>query len=305
MSLDRYRRPRLIVLHPRSTAHEAARAMADNAIGAVLVVEDQTLVGIATDRDLALDVVAAGLDPRSTSLRDVMSDEVVPVDIDDTVDDVARIMREHGCRRVPVLSEGRPVGLVTLDDLVIERAVDLDTVRSIIVAQLEIAARFKPAGATNPSGAEQGRPGSGERARLRRAARAENTYGRLLHATMRQTGLDTRGRAERALLVVLSNLCSRLTETEAQHLLAQLPSKLVPQLDASLGGSNKNITPDTIEAELRRVLHLTPEAATDVLYAICEVIADSVSAGEIEDVRAELPAAMKDLFPPMPYRRAG
>ncbi|MDI1451196.1 CBS domain-containing protein [Polyangium sp. 6x1] len=303
MSLDRYRRPRLIVLHPRSTSYEAARAMADNHVGAVLVVEDQRLVGIATDRDLALDVAAAGLDPRTTFLRDVMSDEVTPVDIDDTIEDVVRVMREHACRRVPVLEAGRPVGIVTLDDLLVERAVDLETVRSIITAQLEVAARFKPAGMTSPAGVTPGR--GGERARQRRAARAENTYGRLLHACMRQTGLATREQAERALLIVLGNLCSRLTEDEAQHLLAQLPSKLVPQLDSTLGGSNKDITPDTIEAELRRALQLSPEAATDVLYATCEVIADSVSAGEIEDVRSELPAAMKDLFPPMPYRRAG
>jgi len=302
MSLDRYRRPRLIVLHPRSTTYEAARAMADNHVGAVLVLENQRLVGIATDRDLALDVVAAGLDPRTTPLRDVMSDEVTPVDIDDSIEDVVRIMREHACRRVPVVEQGRPVGIISLDDLLTERAIDIETARSIIAAQLESAARFKPAGAMSP-GPTTGR--GGERVRQRRAARAENTYGRLLHACMRQTGLATREQAERALLIVLGNLCSRLTEDEAQHLLAQLPSKLVPQLDATLGGSNKDITPDTIEAELRRALKLSAEAATDVLYATCEVIADSVSAGEIEDVRSELPTAMKDLFPPMPYRRAG
>jgi CBS domain-containing protein/uncharacterized protein (DUF2267 family) len=305
MSLERYRRPRLIVLHPRSTAYEAARAMADNHIGAVLVGEDRALVGIVTDRDLALDVVAADLDPRATTLRDVMSDEVVAVDMDATVDDVARIMRDRGVRRVPVVENGRPVGIVTLDDLVIARAISTDTARDIITAQLEVAARYKPEGQIAPAPIPRAGADRRTRARMRRMSRAENTYGRLIRAVERQTGLDTRERAERALVVVLGNICRRLTADEARHFIAQLPSKLHPELERNLDGPVKNITPATIENELREALDLVPEVASDLLYAICETVSDCVSAGEIESVRGQLPATMKDLFPPMPYRKAG
>ncbi len=76
MSLDRYRRPRLIVLGPNATAYEAARAMAEHQIGAVLVLDGEDLVGIVTDRDLALDVVGTNQRASATTLHDVMSDEV-------------------------------------------------------------------------------------------------------------------------------------------------------------------------------------------------------------------------------------
>ncbi|MBK9265293.1 MAG: CBS domain-containing protein [Polyangiaceae bacterium] len=305
MSLENYRRPRLVILHPRSSTREAARAMADNHIGAVLVTENQKLVGIVTDRDLALDVVAGELDSNTTTLRDVMSDEIACVDVDDSVKDVLDTMRKHACRRVPVLSEGRPVGIVTLDDLIIEGAVSLDDLRTVVCAQLEIAARFKAEGETHPLVPARPDMDTRSRARRRREARAENTYNRLLGAVERQTGLESREQAEQALRIALSNICRRLTPGEAQHLVAQLPSKLAISLDRPYEGPDKTITTETIQSDLRQTLHLIPDHAADILYAVCDVIADSVSAGEIESVRAELPTAMKDLFPTMPYRRAG
>jgi CBS domain-containing protein/uncharacterized protein (DUF2267 family) len=305
MSLENYRRPRLVILHPRSSAREAARAMADHHIGSVLVTEHHKLVGIVTDRDIALDIVAAELDPHTTTLRDVMSDDIVCVDIDDDVKDVVNTMRQRGCRRVPVLSEGRPVGIITLDDLILDGAISREDARSVIAAQLEVAARFKAAGETHPMVSPRGDTDLRSRARRRREARAENTYNRLLGTVERQTGFDSRDQAEQALRLVLSNVCRRLTPGEAQHLVAQLPSKLAITLDRPYEGPDKSITTESIMDELRHKLHLIPDHAADILYAVCDVIADSVSAGEIESVRAELPSAMKDLFPTMPFRRAG
>lgn len=304
MSLDKYRRPRLVALHPRSSAHEAARAMADNHIGSVLVTDNQSLVGIVTDRDIALDVVAAELDPRTTRLHDVMSDEITYVDLDDNVSDVLEIMRERRCRRVPVVSDGRPVGMITLDDLILDDVITLDEAREVIAAQLEVAARFKAQGEMHPVSPASPPDERRSRVRRRRAARAENTYGRLLAVVEKRTGLDSRNRAEHALQIVLSNLCRRLTPNEAEHLLAQLPSKLAPTLDRPLEGPDKKITTETIQSDLRQALHVIPEEAGDILFTVCEVIADSVSAGEIDSVRAELPKAMESLFPRMPLREA-
>lgn len=306
MSLDKYRRPRLIILHPQSSAREAARAMADNHIGAVLVTDDHELVGIVTDRDIALDVVAAELDAPRTTVRDVMSDEIACVDINDNVSDVLDLMRSYACRRVPVVDAGRPVGIITLDDLLLEDAITMDEARSVIAAQLEVAARFKAQGETHPSTpARPPQQARRSRAEQRRAARAENTYGRLLSAVERHTGLQTRDEAERALRIVLSNVCRRLTPSNAEHLVAQLPSKLALTLDRPYEGPDRTITTDTIQADLRQALHLIPDEASDILYSVCDVIADSVSLGEIESVRAELPNAMKDMFPAMAFRRAG
>lgn len=298
MTLDAYRRPRMIVLSPRSTAYEAARAMADNHVGAVLVCEEQQVVGIVTDRDLALDVVAGDLDPRGASLRAVMSDEVACCEVSGSIDDAARLMRERGVRRIPITEDGRPVGLVTLDDLVVDGAVDIETVRSIVERQLEAPARFKAEGEIHPTEPARAEFADGRtRARLRRLARAENTYRRLLRAVERHSGLGAIGRAELALDIVLGMICRRLTPQEARHLLAQLPSKLQPSLEPFLDGPDKRITTELIEAELRARLGLDEASAASVLRAVCDAIAESVSAGEIDEVRGQLPRAMKDLFP--------
>jgi len=304
MSLDKYRRPRLIVLQSRASAHEAARAMADNHIGSVLVSDNDQLVGIVTDRDIALDVVAAELDPRATRIHDVMSDEIACVDIDDNVSDALEIMRENACRRVPVVSGGRPVGIFTFDVLFFGDAITLDDAGEVIAAQLEAAARFKAQGERHPVASARPPSERSSRARHRRAARAENTYGRMLAIVQQRTGLDSRDRAEQALRVVLSDLCRRLTPNEAHDLLAQLPSKLPPTLDRPFEGPDKSITTETMQADLRHALHVIPEEAGDILLTLCEVIAVSVSAGEIADVRAELPSAMESLFPRMPLREA-
>jgi CBS domain-containing protein/uncharacterized protein (DUF2267 family) len=306
MSLEAYRRPRMIVLSMRSTAYEAARAMVDNHVGAVLVHGgEQPIAGIVTDRDIALEVVAGDLDGRSTPLRDIMSDEIATLDIGASVEDAVRVMREHACRRVPVTEQGKPIGLVTLDDLLAEGEIDAATAGAIVRAQLEVAARFKPAGSIHPE--EPARPEMSPgrvRALLRRRARAESAHGRLLHAVERHSGLLRRDSAELALEIVLTSLCRRVTPEEARHLIAQLPSKLHPVLTPRLDGPDKRITRESIEADLARELHLDPAAAETVLTSICEAIADSVSAGEIEGFRGQLPLDMKDLFPPTWLRSA-
>ena len=97
----------------------------------------------------------------------------------------------------------------------------------------------------------------------------------------------------------------RLIPEEAIQLIAQLPSKLRADLAECIDGPDKRITRHTIEVELMREIELDEASAGDVLEALCAAVADAISAGEIEDVRAELPRAMKDLFPTFPRRRAG
>lgn len=302
MPLDRYRRARLVVLPPRVSVYSAARAMADNHIGSVLVAEDQQILGILTDRDLALEIVAGNL-AHTTAVHDVMSDEVASVPIAASIDDVVRTMREHGCRRVPLVEEGRPVGLVTLDDLLIDGAIDAAVASSLVVAQLEVAARFKEEGATHPG--EPARPemaGRGRRAILRHRARAEKAYARLLHAVEARSGLLTHEQTESALLAVLGMLCRRVTPDEARHLIAQLPSKLQPELERHLDGPDRHVTRAAIEAELTSRIHIGEDVAGVLLTSVCDALVDSVSAGEIESFRGQLPLDMKDLLPPTPLR---
>lgn len=310
MSLERYRRPRLVVLRPTATAYEAARAMADNHIGAILVSHEQQLVGLVTDRDLALDVIAGDLDPHATTVREVMSDEVDVVDLSASVEDAVRVMIERACRRVPVVEDGRPVGMVTLDDLLLEGDIDQAAAAAVIAAQLEVGARFKAEGVPHPT--EPAQPGMADgrrRARRRSEARAEGTYRRLLRQVEERAGLGSKDRskdkAETALRIVLGALLRRLMPDEARQLIAQLPSRMHAELEREAVGPDRSVTTVLIQTDLADRLGFAPERAAEVLSAVLEVVSASVSAGEVDDVRAQLPAAMKDLFPAASLRKAG
>lgn len=294
MSLERFRRTRMVVLSRRSTVYQAARAMEDNHIGAVLVSDQPGLAGIVTDRDLALAVIGGKLHPQSTPVSEIMSEDVITCDIGADMDELVRLMRENGIRRIPLMEAGRPVGLVTLDDLIVDGAASLDDLRGIVGAQLEVEAPQKPAGMLHPSAAITAQ--SRTRALMRAKARAEATYGRMLQAVDKATGLE-RARSERALLIATCMLCKRLTPDEARDLVAQLPSMLKPHLDQCLGGPDRAVTRQTIEKELSRSLGITAENASQVIRAVFEVMADNVSPGQIEEVRGQLPEDMKLLFP--------
>jgi CBS domain-containing protein len=105
-----------------TTVVEAARAMRDRDVGAVLVMKSgDELCGLVTDRDIAMRAVAEGRDPNRTSLDEVCSHQVTTVRAEDSTDTAVRLMREHAVRRLPVVDEGgRPVGIVSLGDLAVE-----------------------------------------------------------------------------------------------------------------------------------------------------------------------------------------
>lgn len=102
---------------PEETLSHAAQAMAENDCGVLPVAEDDRLVGIITDRDIALRGVAFGRGPDS-HVRDVMSSDVKYCFEDETLEDVAQHMADLQVRRMPVLSrQKRLVGMVSLGDL--------------------------------------------------------------------------------------------------------------------------------------------------------------------------------------------
>ncbi|MBI5716955.1 MAG: CBS domain-containing protein [Burkholderiales bacterium] len=105
------------VTEPNQTIREAARQMAAIDAGALPVGENDRLVGMITDRDIAVRAVALGLGP-DTRVRDVMSQEVLYCHEDDTVEHVAGNMGDMQVRRMPVVDEDkRLVGIVSIGDL--------------------------------------------------------------------------------------------------------------------------------------------------------------------------------------------
>lgn len=103
------------------SAAEAARLMARADIGDIIVLDNGTVVGIVTDRDIAVRLVAEEKDPR-TQVAEIISDrELVTVSPDTPLDQAVGLMRQHSVRRLPVLQQSRAVGIVSLGDLAMER----------------------------------------------------------------------------------------------------------------------------------------------------------------------------------------
>jgi CBS domain-containing protein len=109
------------VAMPNETIRQAAQAMAELDAGVLPVGEDDRLVGMITDRDIAVRAVAEGRDPAATSVRDVMSQDVKYCYEDEEVEHVAKNMAELQVRRLPVLNRSkRLVGIVSLGDIALD-----------------------------------------------------------------------------------------------------------------------------------------------------------------------------------------
>jgi CBS domain-containing protein len=113
--------PDPVSLAPDATAAEAARQMRDNDTGAILIADGGTLQGIVTDRDIVVRCVADRGDISSATLADACSPELVTVSPDTEIREAARIMADRAVRRLPVVEDGRPVGIVSLGDLAVEQ----------------------------------------------------------------------------------------------------------------------------------------------------------------------------------------
>jgi CBS domain-containing protein len=107
-----------------ATCVDAAREMRDGDVGSVVVVENGAVAGIVTDRDIVVRVVADGTDPSTAKVRDAATMNPVTLTVDQSVDDAIRVMREQDIRRIPVVQDNRPAGIVSLGDLAIERDTD-------------------------------------------------------------------------------------------------------------------------------------------------------------------------------------
>ncbi len=98
---------------PDASVSDAAKLMAKKNVGAILVVQDEHLVGIFTERDAVFRVIAHGRDAKTTPLRDVMTADPETLDPTRTYGHALLLMQEHGFRHVPVVENGHPVGIIS------------------------------------------------------------------------------------------------------------------------------------------------------------------------------------------------
>jgi CBS domain-containing protein len=100
----------------------AAKAMKDRGIGTVLVVAGGRLDGLVTDRDITIRVLAENRDPLTTRLGDICTTDLAVLSPDDDVQKAIRLVRERALRRLPVIADGVPVGVVSIGDLALDES---------------------------------------------------------------------------------------------------------------------------------------------------------------------------------------
>jgi len=107
----------LVSAKPEEDVLKVARRMCDAGVGAIVVLDGEALVGIFSERDLMTRVVVAHRDPAGTPVSAVMTRDVCTAEIDDKVDVCEEKMRRAGCRHLPVLVQGRVIGMISMRDL--------------------------------------------------------------------------------------------------------------------------------------------------------------------------------------------
>ncbi len=103
---------------PDATVYDAIHLMAEKGIGALVVLKDESLVGVISERDYARDVVLKDRSSKETLVKEIMSDKVVYADPHQTVDECLAVMTEKRIRHLPVMDGDQMLGLVSMGDLV-------------------------------------------------------------------------------------------------------------------------------------------------------------------------------------------
>lgn len=104
---------KLVTAAPTASVSDAALVMAGKNVGAVLVMDGERLVGIFSERDVVLRVVAQGRNPRATTLSEVMTPDPKTIDANSSFGSALAIMHAHGFRHLPVMDQGKLIGVVS------------------------------------------------------------------------------------------------------------------------------------------------------------------------------------------------
>ena len=108
----------VISIAPEASVFDAIKLMADRAVGSLLVMQGEEMVGIVTERDYARKVILLGRSSETTSVEQIMSTEVVAASVEQTVQECMTLMTEKRIRHLPVVAGDRVIGLISIGDLV-------------------------------------------------------------------------------------------------------------------------------------------------------------------------------------------
>lgn len=124
---------KLYSVTPDTMVYDAIKLMTEVKVGALLVMEDNALVGIISERDYSRKVILETRLSRETSVRDIMTSEVLTVTSEQPIEDCMKIMSEYHIRHLPVVEDGQPIGMLSVMDVV----KNILSEKEFIIGQLE------------------------------------------------------------------------------------------------------------------------------------------------------------------------
>jgi CBS domain-containing protein len=136
MSVQELIRRPVETLPPTASCVAAAELMRDMRVGSVVVTEEGRPIGIVTDRDLAVRVLAEARDATRVTLREVMSAHPIFLSVESTVEEALRTMREMGVRRLPIVDRGKLAGVLSMDDVLMSLGRQLGLIGTAIAVEL-------------------------------------------------------------------------------------------------------------------------------------------------------------------------
>ncbi|MFB6300786.1 MAG: CBS domain-containing protein [Halobacteriales archaeon] len=128
-------RTEVVTVSPTTSIDDVGAILRDEDVGSVVVIEDNRPVGIVTDRDLAVNVLAEGHSPEGMTAEDVMTADLFTIDADAGIYETLRAAADANVRRIPVTEGDELVGIVTLDDIIVLLANEFAEVADIIQAE--------------------------------------------------------------------------------------------------------------------------------------------------------------------------
>lgn len=296
MSLERYRLDRIVIQNPQTRVYDAARAMESNHIGLIVVADHGRIVGVLTDRDIALRVTSFQLDPLQTTLQDVMTENPATLPIEADEQAALELMRDRHVRRLPLVEHGTVVGIVTLDDLLLSHTADRTALCDVVRAQLAEPAQFKPKDELHPVKPARYPSGKVEDRAWARMALARQRALEAVRLVQMTTQLETEEQALQAFDRFISALVRRVTPGEAKDLLSQLPSQLRERWLDLPAGPNLHVTRHTLVGDLERHLNVDSTRADEIARGVGLALSALISDGELDDLRSQLPEGLRELL---------
>jgi len=125
----------VVVVKPSVTIREASQFMSRLHIGSLVVVDETGIVGIITERDILISV-AEGKDHDQTQVRDIMTRNVITIDPNKTVEEAVDLMVQHRIKKLPVVRDGKLVGIITASDIIVVEPKLIQNIASLVSIKL-------------------------------------------------------------------------------------------------------------------------------------------------------------------------